>query len=53
MTPLHFGEKGVKIDAHIYQEVVLKGVVKPHTQPFSVVRYGSSSRNHLLPTRPR
>ena len=30
MTPLHFCEKVVKIDAHFYQEVVLQGVVKPH-----------------------
>jgi hypothetical protein len=30
MTPLHFGENGVKIDAHVYQEVVQQGVVKPH-----------------------
>jgi len=30
MTPLHFCEKGVKIDANVYQEVVLQGVVKPH-----------------------
>jgi len=33
MTPLHFCEKGVKIDAHAYQEDVLQGVENLITQP--------------------
>ena len=53
ITPLHFCEKGGKIDAHIYQEVVLKGVVEPHNTTYSVVRNVSSSRTQLLPARPR
>ena len=53
MTPLHFCEKGVKIDAHAYQEVVLQGVENLITQPSSVVRNGSSSRTQLMPTGPR
>ena len=53
MTPFHFCEKGVKIVALIYQEVVLQTVVKPHNTTTSVVRNGSSSRTQLLPTRPR
>jgi len=29
VTPLHFCEKGVKAGAHIYQDDVLQGVLKP------------------------
>ena len=30
ITPLHFCDKGVKMYAHVYQEVLLHGVEEPH-----------------------
>jgi hypothetical protein len=53
VTPFHFCKKGVKTGAHMYQEDVLQGVVKPHnTTVFSGQKW-VFSRTQLVPIRPK